>query len=102
MQGLTWQSSLDCEDRAARFPDTEVFGSRVTSSAQVADLAEQPPLVVHGRLGTRYQLDDEFVTASGNSKGRTGFPGQRLIHDQHAVDASQSRHRVQQLPIRLT
>jgi hypothetical protein len=59
-------------------------------------------LVVNSPLGARDQLDDELVIASGNGNGRTGLPAERLIHDQNAVNASQSRHRVQELRIRLS
>lgn len=99
VQGLTRQPSLEREDGAACFPGADVLGRRVASLAQAADQPDQSPLVVNA---PRRQLDDELVIADGNRKGRTGFAVKRLSHDQNAVDASKSRHRVQELSIRLS
>ena len=80
---------------------TPTYSGGVASSAQIADQADQSPLVVHRPLGTRHHLDDELVIASSNGKSRTGFPAQHLIGDQNALDASEPGHRIQELPIRL-
>jgi len=83
-------------------PDPYVLGRREAPSAQVTDEADQPPLVLDRALTTQDQFDNELVTASGNSKSRTGLPVQSLIQDDNAADAGKPRHRVQELPTRLS
>ena len=102
VQRLTWQASLDGEDGAAGLPHADVLGRRVAASAQLTDNPDQPPLVLSSALGARHQLDDELLTAGRDGKGRTGLPAQRLIDDRDAVDASETRHRIQELLIGLS
>jgi hypothetical protein len=101
VQDLARQAPLDREDGTARFPHTDVLGRGVAAPAQVTDQAHQPPLVVKRAPGTGDQLDDELIIASGDGKGRTGLPAQRLINDQNAAGASKPRHRVQEQRIGL-
>ena len=76
--------------------------AKVTLPAQVTDEADQPPLVLDGPLATRDKFDNELVTASANGKSRTRLPVQPLIQDDNAGDAGKPRHRVQELPARLS
>jgi uncharacterized protein YndB with AHSA1/START domain len=102
VQGLPWQASLEGKDGAAGFPHADVLGRGKAPLAQVADHADQTQLVIDGLPGSWDQLDDELLAASGNSKGRTGLPLQRLIGDPHAVNARESRHHAQEPPIMLS
>jgi hypothetical protein len=102
LERLAGQAPLDREDAGASFPHADVFGRGVATSAEVADYADQSPLVVNCPLPARDQLHHELVIAGDNGKGRARLASQRLIQKDNIIDADYARHGAQQLRVRLS